>query len=390
MKFSRRAQRTTRSAIGQMLAAANGKSCISFAGGLPDESLFPCRELGEIMKEVVAGQGEQILRYSDTAGSARLREQISRRMAQLHKGCVDKEQIIITNGSQQGIDLAGRAFLDEGDMVLIESPSYVDALNVFKSYGAELKAVPSDKDGMIPEALEAILAENSRIKFIYVITDFQNPTGKRWSLARRKALMELADRYDVAVIDDAPYSELNYDKEELPSLLELDTQGRTIFLGSFSKTLAPGMRIGWLAAGKELISLFTVLKEGADIHSANPTQEAAAEYMSRYDMNDHVAAICKVYKARRDAMDSALHQYFPKQAKWVKPAGGFFFWVELPETINATEKISSAIENGVVYVPGTAFYAEGGNHHTLRLNFTHMSEEDIDRGIRVLGKLFSE
>lgn len=390
MKISKKAQRSTRSAIGAMLSAAEGKSCISFAGGLPDESLFPCKELGSLLHELITFQGQTILRYGEARGSASLRKVISERMTSHGLGEVTADHLIITNGSQQGIDIMAKALIDEGDVILIESPSYVDALNVFKSYGATLQPVPADKEGMIPNELERILQTHDKIKGIYVITDFQNPTGKRWSLERRQALLDLASRYDVVVIDDNPYGELNYDGAYLPSLFQLDTTGHTVFLGSFSKTVAPGVRIGWIAGREPLLSILTLLKEGSDIHSAHPTQEAVAEYMKLYDLDEHIEEICKVYKKRRDLMNQALQDYFPKGAKWTCPEGGFFFWVELPEEINATERINEAIDRGVVYVPGTAFYAEGGHHHTLRLNFTHVPEEDIAKGIEILGAVLAE
>jgi len=390
MKFSKRAARMKASAIGELLRQAKSNAFISFAGGLPDAALFPGADLATAMAAVFAEKDKSILQYGDFQGVAELRTFIGqKRMGEKFGISVPAEHILITAGSQQGIDVVSRAYLNPGDVVLIESPSYVDALNVFTGYGAVLKEVPADENGMLPEALDQILREEKKVKLIYVIPDFQNPTGKTWSLERRKAFVELIERYDIPVIEDNPYGELHYDKPMLSSLASLNRLRQVLFLGSFSKILSPGIRIGWVCATPEKLHVLSLCKEAIDIHCVNMTQEMIVVYVKDHDLNAHIEYMCSVYKKRRDAMVRAIRQYFPVGTTFAVPGGGFFLWVVLPEGFNATRVLPEVMAQFVVYVPGTAFYPENGAENTMRLNFSNCDEKTIERGIHILGDIIN-
>lgn len=390
MEFSKRAKKMKASAIGELLRQSGGSTCISFAGGLPDENLFPDNDLAQAMATVFAEKSKSVLQYGDFQGVAELRDFIGKkRMGEKFGLSVPADQILITTGSQQGIDVVSRAYLNPGDVVLIESPSYVDALNVFTSYGAVLKEIPSDEKGMLPDELERILREDKKVKLIYVIPDFQNPTGKTWSLERRRAFVELIEQYDIPVIEDNPYGELHFDGPVLPSLASLNQLQQVLFLGSFSKILSPGIRIGWVCAGPDTLHVLSLCKEATDIHCVNMTQEMIVAYVKRHDLNAHIEYMCGVYKKRRDAMVQAVRKYFPSGTTFSVPGGGFFLWVVLPEKLNATKALPEVMARFVLYVPGAVFYPSTGAENTLRLNFSNCDEVTIEKGIHILGDIFN-
>lgn len=375
------------SEIRELLKLTARKEVISFAGGLPAPELFPVEEFMEASKRVMLENGRDALQYSTTEGFPQLREQIAERMNRKLKTTVGADDILVTNGSQQGLDFSGKVFLNPGDIVICESPSYLGAINAFKSYDPKFIEAPTDENGMIMEELEKILAENKNVKMIYVIPDFQNPTGRTWPLERRKKFMEIINKYDVVAIEDNPYGELRFEGEILPSLKSMDTKGLVVFLGTFSKTFAPGLRIGWVAAAPEILEKYNVIKQSADLQCSTISQRELAKFIEMYDFDAHVEKIIKVYGQRRDLMLDSIKKYFPQDISVTYPEGGLFMWVTLPEHCNTKDIMVKCLEGNVAYVPGGSFYPNGGVDNTFRLNYSNMNEEKIVEGIKRLGEI---
>ncbi len=361
---------------------------ISFAGGFPSPETYPLDEIRESFNEVINNHGQEALSYSSAGGYYHLREIIADRMNKKYDLSFSAEEIIISSGSQQALDISGMLFLDEGDIVLFETPSYLGALNVFKSYEAELMAVQTDSDGIIIEELEKILEKyGEKIKLIYVNPDFQNPTCRCWSNERRKAFMNLISKYDIAILEDAAYSELAFDNVKRDPLISMDTKGQVIYCGSFSKTFCPGLRVAWIAACKNLIDKFLLLKTNVDLSSSSITQRQVAWYLDQFDFDIHIQGITSLYKARRDVMVEKMNEYFPKEVRYEVPYGGLFLWVELPEGKDSAELLKLALKEKVAFVPGGAFYVKHSKCNEFRLNFSNMPEDRIDKGIRTLGRI---
>lgn len=389
LKYAKRMDNIKASEIRELLKLTQNPSIISFAGGLPAPESFPIEELVKIGKEVLEKSGAQALQYGPTEGFGPLREAIATRMAKV-KVDVKAEDILITSGSQQGLDFAAKIFINPGDIIVCESPTYLGAINAFKAYEPKFIEIDTDKDGMIMEDLEQALKDNNNIKFIYVIPDFQNPSGKTWSVERRIKLIELANKYDVAIIEDNPYGELRFEGEILPSIKHFDTEGRVAFLGTFSKILCPGLRLGWVAASPEMLNKFILVKQGSDLQSSTISQMEAAKFFELYDIDEHIKKIIDLYRARRDLMMKTIEEEFPKEASATYPEGGLFTWVVLPEYMNARELALKALEQNVAYVPGGSFFPNGGNENTFRLNYSNMNEEKIVEGIKRLGKVLKD
>ncbi|MGL5258356.1 MAG: PLP-dependent aminotransferase family protein [Proteocatella sp.] len=375
------------SEIRELLKLTARKEVISFAGGLPAPELFPVEEFMEASKRVMLENGRDALQYSTTEGFPQLREQIAERMNRKLKTTVGADDILVTNGSQQGLDFSGKVFLNPGDIVICESPSYLGAINAFKSYDPKFIEAPTDENGMIMEELEKILAENKNVKMIYVIPDFQNPTGRTWPLERRKKFMEIINKYEVVAIEDNPYGELRFEGEILPSLKSMDTKGLVVFLGTFSKTFAPGLRIGWVAADHEILEKYNVIKQSADLQCSTISQRELAKFIEMYDFDAHVEKIIKVYGQRRDLMLDSIKKYFPEDISVTYPEGGLFMWVTLPAHCNTKDIMVKCLEGNVAYVPGGSFYPNGGVDNTFRLNYSNMNEEKIVEGIKRLGDI---
>lgn len=388
-QFSQRMQALKASEIREILKVTQQPDIISFAGGLPAPELFPIDELKTAAACVLDEAGSQALQYSTTEGFEPLRRQIAERTNRKFQTKLTTDNILITSGSQQVLDFSGKLFLDKDDVVLCESPTYLAALSAFKAYEPQLRGVPTDDDGMIPEELERILQTTPNCKFMYVIPDFQNPTGRTWSLARRQKLVELANTYHVPIIEDNPYGELRFDGEMLPAIKAFDTEGMVIMVGTFSKTFCPGMRIGWLAADPQLIEQYVLIKQGADLHTSSISQQEIAKYMELYDFEAHINTIIAVYKQRRDAMMNAMQTYLPAGLRYTHPQGGLFTWVELPPHINTVDLLTECLKNKVAFVPGASFFPDGQGHNTLRLNFSNMSEERITEGIQRLSSILA-
>jgi len=396
-RYAHRTQRMGSSVIRELLKFTERPDVISFAGGLPAPDVFPVEEFAEACQRVMKNQGAQALQYGTTEGYLPLREMIVRHTASFGLE-VTPENILITSGSQQALDLLGRILINRGDRILVESPTYLGALQAWNAYGAEYVAVPFDENGMITDALENALRTGP--KFIYVLPNFQNPTGVTLSLERRYKLIELADRFGVPIIEDDPYGQLRYEGEHLPSVTVLDGRyrdncntvyrGNVIYLSTFSKTLAPGIRLAWVVAPPEVIRKLIMAKQAADLNTAVFNQMVAYEVSRGGFLNRHILLIRKVYKERRDVMLASLDAYFPPGVDWTHPEGGLFLWATLPEDIDAAEALKIAVERKVAFVPGESFHPNGGGKNTLRLNFSFASEENIQKGIYRMAEVFKE
>ena len=389
VKFADRMNLLKGSEIRELLALTAKPEVISFAGGMPAPELFPCEGIKEATVKVLDSIGQTALQYTGTDGFASLREHIVKRMAAKNGINVGIENVLVTSGSQQGLDFSARVFLNPGDVVLVESPSYLGAINAFKACEPTFVEVPTDDAGMIPEELDKILATTENVKMIYVIPDFQNPTGKTWTLERRQKFMELVNKYEIPVIEDNPYGELRFEGEFLPSLKSMDTKDLVIFLGTLSKVFCPGLRIGWVCAPSEILAKYNFVKQGADLQVSSFDQMLASKFMDMYDLNEHVEKIKAVYKVRRDLMLKTMEETFPAGVTWTKPEGGLFTWVTLPEGVDAGKIAPKLLEQNVAYVPGGAFYPYPGKENHFRLNYSNATEENLVEGIKRIGAVLT-
>jgi len=379
--YAGRIQHIKASEIREILKLTEKPEVISFAGGLPAPELFPLREIMAVNDEVLERSGEQALQYTTTEGYRPLRRWIANRMNTRLKTAFDEDNILITHGSQQALDLSGKVFLDEGDAVLCESPTYLAAISAFRAYGCTFVEVETDDQGMKMEALERALKEQPTAKLIYVIPDFQNPTGRTWSLERRRKLAELSAQYNVVVVEDNPYGELRYEGEFLPSVKSFDRTGNVLCTGTFSKIFCPGYRIGWIAGGKEVIRKYVLVKQGVDLQCNTMAQMAIAAYLDRYDIDAHIAKIREVYKKRRDIVLSTIRRTFPPNVRFTEPEGGLFLWVELDESIDTVRLLEECLKRNVAFVPGGSFFPNAHKQNTLRINFSNTRDELIADGI---------
>ena len=396
-RFAQRTQRMGSSAIRELLKLTESPEIISFAGGLPAPDVFPTEEFKEACIRVLTDYGAQALQYSTTEGFLPLRELITRHTAR-YGISVTPDNVLITSGSQQALDLLGKILINPGDHILVESPTYLGALQAWSAYGAEYVTVPMDEHGMNTDALEEAL--RSSPKFIYVLPNFQNPTGVTLSLERRHKLIELADRYGVPIVEDDPYGQLRYEGEHLPAVVVLDSQfrnssaacyaGNVIYLSTFSKILAPGIRLAWVVAPPVVIRKLVQAKQGADLHTSSFSQMVAYEVSHGGFIDQHVKLIREVYGERRDVMLAAMDGYFPPGVEWTHPEGGLFLWGVLPENLSAAEVLKVAFEQKVAFVPGAPFFPTGGGHNTMRINFSNASPEKIREGISRLGRVLKE
>ncbi len=382
VKYARRMMGETKSEISDILALTGKPEIISFAGGLPAPELFPVEDMRKSANKVFDEQGAVALQYSSAQGFEKFRQQIADRMNEKQNTNLTCDEILITSGSQQLLEFSAKIFIDEGDIILCESPTYLGALNAFNGYGPKYIEVETDEDGMNMEALEKILATTDRVKMIYVIPDFQNPTGRTWPLEKRKKFVELITKYKVVAIEDNPYGELRYEGEFLPSIKSLDKEGYVVYLGTFSKILCPGYRLGWACADKEILAKYIKCKEDADLQTSTISQLEVSQYIEDFDLDAHVVKIRQLYKKRRDLMIKTIEEEFPKGVTWTHPEGGLFMWVTVPDYINTTEMMKKCIENNVAYVPGVAFYPGRTRSDSFRLNYSNMDEERIVEGIK--------
>ena len=389
LNYAKRMDNIKASEIRELLKLTQRPEVISFAGGLPAPELFPVEELKKVTAKVLEENGTAALQYGPTEGYGPLREQIAKRMEKVHVN-ITPDDILVTSGSQQGLDFAAKIFINPGDIIICESPSYLGAINAFKAYEPKFVEIDTDDEGMIMEDLEEALKNNDNVRFIYVIPDFQNPSGKTWSVERRKKLVELANKYNVAILEDNPYGELRFEGEILPAVKHYDTEGRVIFLGTFSKIFCPGLRLGWVVADGEVLNKFVMVKQGADLQSSTISQMEVAKFLETYDIEEHIEKIKVVYKKRRDLMMKTMEEEFPEEVTFTYPEGGLFTWVVLPEHMNAREIAVKALEENVAFVPGGSFFPNGGHENTFRMNYSNMDEERIVEGVKRLGKVLKE
>ncbi len=389
-KFASRMDRMKASEIRELLKLTAKPEIISFAGGLPAPELFPVKEIAQVSHDLVLKEGQKLLQYATTEGRPTLREKIAKRMTEKYKTPVVADDILITTGSQQCLDFAGKLFLDPGDVVLCESPSYLGALNAFNAYQPVFKEVPTDGEGIIPEELDKILASTPKCKFIYVIPDFQNPTGICWSLERRKKFIEVINKYDLPVFEDNPYGELRYRGESFPTLKSMDTKGLVSFLGTFSKIFCPGLRLGWIAGPHTIVEKFVMIKQSADLHTSNFDQGVADAYMDTYDLDAHVKEIVELYGHRRDLILKTMEEEFPEGVEFTRPDGGLFLWVTVPEGVSARKVFDKCIEQKVAAVIGDAFYPNDKTDRSMRVNYSCMPDDKIVEGVKRMAKAIKE
>ena len=378
------------SIVRELLKLTEKPDLISFAGGLPAPEVFPVEQFREAADQVLKQFGAQSLQYSTTEGCARLRGMIARHTARFGI-VVQPENILITSGSQQALDLLGKVFLDPGDRVIVERPTYLGALQAWNAYQCEFLGIAMDDDGMRTDDLDPALRRGS--KFVYALPNFQNPSGVTMSLRRREHLVAMAEQYGTPIIEDDPYGQLRYEGEHLPSLYVIDARnreagrpgGNVIYLSTFSKTLAPGLRLGWVVAPVEVIQKLVLAKQGTDLHTGTFVQMVAYELAHGGFLDKPVHHIRSVYGIRRNAILAALERHMPRGVRWTRPQGGLFIWAVLPEGLDAADLLREAIKEKVAFVPGQPFFDDGSGRNTMRLNFSNASPEMIAEGIARLG-----
>jgi 2-aminoadipate transaminase len=391
--YSKTALAMKRSEIRELLKFTRQPDIISFGGGLPGPETFPVKDLEDIACQVLRDKGALALQYGPTEGEMPFREEIAKWLSR-EKADIKPENILVTAGSQQGLDILSKVFLDPRDIVIVELPSYIGGLQAFTAYRARMIGVPQDSKGMKTDRLEEVLRRlakrGKKPKFIYVVPDFQNPSGITMSLERRKRLLELAHEYEVPVIEDSPYRALRYRGENVPAIYSLESENHVIVLGTFSKLLAPGLRLAWILAPTEWMDRMVVAKQSMDLCSPSYTQLMAAEYLKRGLLSKQIENIRRAYGKKLEAMLEALRKHMPKGVEWSRPEGGLFLWVKLPKKMSANELFPKAIEKKVAYVVGSAFHCNGKGQNTMRLNFSYSSEQQIDEGIRRLAVMIKE
>ena len=379
------------SAIREIFKYAADPSVISLAGGNPAPELFPHEALSEIAAEVLREQPITALQYGITEGYVPLREAIKARLKRVENIGGEDDELIVVSGGQQGIELATKCLVNEGDMVIVEQPSFIGATNAFRSYGARLVGVPVENDGMDLDALEEALKNNKNVRFIYTIPTFQNPMGVTMSIEKRKRLYEIAKKNGVLILEDNPYGELTFDGVKMPTIKSMDTDGIVMYSGSFSKILAPGLRLGFLCAPKAIIQKVVIAKQVSDVHTPMLPQLLATEYMKRYDLDALIAEMRKTYAHKCATMLGAMDEFFPADITYTRPGGGLFIWCDLGHGLDTLALSKEAIAEKVVYVPGNTFMVDMDQKCTaLRLNYSTMSDEKIVEGIRRLGKVFNK
>ncbi|WP_297556459.1 PLP-dependent aminotransferase family protein [Thermococcus sp.] len=392
--FSEKALRMKASEIRELLKLVETTDVISLAGGLPAPETFPVETIKKIAQEVLTEHADKALQYGTTKGFTPLRLALAKWMEKRYGIPMSKVEIMMVAGSQQALDLIGRVFINPGDVVIVEAPTYLAALNAFKYYEPEFVSIPMDHDGMridlLEEKLEELKKEGKRVKFVYTVSTFQNPMGVTMSLERRERLVELAREYDFLIVEDNPYSELRYSGEPVPPIKHFDEEGRVIYLGTFSKILAPGFRLGWVSAHPHFIRKMEIAKQAVDLCANTFGQVIAWKYVENGYLDEHIPKIIKFYKPRRDAMLKALEEFMPEGVEWTRPEGGMFVWVTLPEGIDTKIMLEKAVSKGVAYVPGEAFFAHRDVKNTLRLNFTYVPEETIREGVKRLAEVIEE
>ena len=382
-----------RSAIREILKHLEKPGMISFAGGLPAPETFPVNDLKEIVSEILEKNGPESLQYGTTEGDPLLRKMlVERHNRQGLK--IGIENLIITTASQQALDLIAKVFLDPGDYVICGLPSYLGGINAFTLYGAKLKGISLDENGMNPDELEEtviMLKELGRkVKFIYVIPDFQNPSGITLPDSRRRRIIEIADKYDLLVVEDSPYREVRFEGKPQKLMNELDTTGRVITLCTFSKIFAPGFRVGWVVGNPEILDKLVMAKQTADLCTSSFVQKIIARYMEKGLMDKNLKKTIDLYRERRTHMISCFKKYMPAGVRWTEPQGGLFLFVTLPSHLDADDIFKKAIEKNVAFVAGSSFFCNNSGHNTMRINFSFSNKEEIEEGVRRLSQVICD
>ena len=391
--FARRTQVMKSSAMRDLMAVTARPEVISLAGGLPDTSTFPAEDFAALMARVAVDDSARALQYGPTEGLIEVKEPIAQVMAA--EGMqVEPDDLLVTTGGQQVIDLVCKTLIDPGDVIIAEAPTYPGAVPVFVSYQADVVQIEMDQDGMRIDVLEAELerldADGRTPKFIYTVPSFQNPAGVTMSLERRQRLVEIARQRELLVLEDNPYGMLRYEGEPLPTLFSLDGGEFVIYLGTFSKILSPGIRIGWTSAPRPVLDKLNLGKGAADLCSSPLSQLFVKQYFADRDWLAYVRTLTDVYRRRRDIMLEALAEHFPREATWTRPQGGLFIWAKLPDYIDTTDLLARALRDHVAFVPGRAAYLDGRGGSEMRLNFSGVGDDDIREGIRRIGKVVRE
>jgi DNA-binding transcriptional MocR family regulator len=391
-RFANRAAQMKPSEIRSLFAVASRPEIVSLAGGMPNLSALPMEMMASVVQKLISDNGAEALQYGSGQGHPRLREQICDMMA-LEGIRAHPDDVIVTTGSQQALDLISRIFIDPNDVVLVEAPSYVGALGTFRQYEAQVVHVAMDQDGLIPAALRdaiaATRADGRKIKFLYLIPNYQNPAGVLLPADRRTEILEICREEKIFVVEDNPYGLLGFEKPS-PNAMRAEDSENVIYLGSFSKTIAPGFRVGWALVPQSLKEKLVIASESSILCPSNFTQLAISSYLADQPWRDQIASFAKLYKVRRDAALESLEAHFPKSATWTKPAGGFYIWVTLPPEIDTNALMPKAIVAKVAYVPGTAFYADGFGSWSMRLSYCHPTPERIKEGIKALGGVIKD
>ena len=388
--YSNNARKMRSSEIRRLLEISQQPGVISFGGGLPNPNAFPVDEIREIVNKILDEEGSKALQYGSTAG---LKEFIELLVEVVKQDGIKAgmENILTTVGSQQALDIVGRIFLNENDVVMVGLPTYLGGINAFLAYGAKLVGVPLDENGMNVDLLEEKIKElknkGENVKLIYTIPTFQNPAGVELSLERRKRMIEIAEENDLLILEDDPYGKLRFEGEAIPPIKAFDENGHVIYMATFSKILSPGIRLAYVVAPEEIAKKMILAKQSMDLCTSTLSQTIAYHYIKNGYMKNHLPKIIEMYKRKRDIMLQSLEEYFPPSCKWTHPRGGMFLWVELPEYINTVEMFPEAIEKKVAYVTGKSFFVDGGGLNTMRLNFTNAGDDEIKEGIKRLAEV---
>lgn len=389
-KYSKRVPADGTDAVGAILKAAADPKIISFAGGLPAPELFPVKEMQAAVDKVFEEHGQEAMQYGAAKGVTALRELILQHVKEKEGVTGALDNVLVTTGSEQVLDLVGKAFVNPGDTVLVEQPTYLCALDVFKSYGAKFVGVAMDEQGMKMDALEDALKAHPETKLVYTVPNFQNPTGRTMAVDRRKKLAELAAKYDVYVLEDNPYGEIRFAGTHVPAVKSFDETGHVFYMSTFSKTLAPGFRLGWVVADEDVINKLTVLKQSADLHTDNLAQYAVVEFLDNNDLDAHVKEISDLYGKRKQLMADGLKKYFPAGVKYTNPEGGMFLWVEVPGVDDTVELFKECLKHNVAFVPGDPFFAGKPQPGAFRLNYSNAKGDQIKVGMKQLGEALQE
>lgn len=389
-KFSDRVSNLKPSAIREIFKYAADPEVISLSAGNPSPEAFPAKEIAEISARVLAENPISVLQYSVSEGYTPLRKHLMEYMKKEHNTGSDNDDIIITTGAQQIMDLCSKALINEGDVVICEAPSFIGSLNTFRSYNAKLVGVKADSDGMNMEALESALAANPNAKLIYTIPNFQNPSGITMSLEKRRRMYELAKQYGVLILEDNPYGDLRYSGENVPNIKSLDTDGLVIYAGSFSKVISPGMRVAYCICPKPIFAKLVVCKQGNDVHTNIWSQYVCDEFITKYDFNAHLARLREIYTKKANYCMALLDKYCAPKITYHKIDGGLFIWCDLPKNVDMPQFCKTAVQNKVCVVPGNAFLTdENESCHSFRINFSTPTDEQLEKGIKILGELAS-